>query len=239
MVSLNKPSAGDTDWAQEINDNWTTIETSFIEKALLTTKGDLIVRDSTSPVRRAVGSDGTVLAADSNESTNLAYLKGIVKIAEASLASDATDLNIDLASRWYSDVIDWYKIVVSVEWAAGCNIYLRPRNGGTTQTSNLRTVGHWNTGTFSFTTGFWDTTTGSTGGQMTGVTWLRAKSGKRRIAQSLISVAYATPSEYTANYAGWWSDTTTRIEGFNLGASVSNGLKSGMHIAIYAMRNEL
>lgn len=26
MVTLNKPSAGDTDWTTEINDNWTTLE---------------------------------------------------------------------------------------------------------------------------------------------------------------------------------------------------------------------
>lgn len=29
MVTLNKPTAGDTDWATEINDNWTTIENSI------------------------------------------------------------------------------------------------------------------------------------------------------------------------------------------------------------------
>lgn len=29
MVTLNKPLAGDTDWAGEINDNWTTIESNL------------------------------------------------------------------------------------------------------------------------------------------------------------------------------------------------------------------
>jgi len=28
MVTLNKPSAGDTDWTTDINDNWTNLETS-------------------------------------------------------------------------------------------------------------------------------------------------------------------------------------------------------------------
>ena len=41
MVTLNKPSAGDTDWTTEINDNWTTIEDNIgsmvlVEKKLIT-----------------------------------------------------------------------------------------------------------------------------------------------------------------------------------------------------------
>lgn len=43
---------------------------------LLTTKGDIIVRDATGAVRKAVGTNGQVIAADSNITDGLRYRKG-------------------------------------------------------------------------------------------------------------------------------------------------------------------
>ncbi len=47
-----------------------------VPNAILTAKGDLLTRSSTTPVKRAVGTDGQVLVADSSQSSGLNWLTG-------------------------------------------------------------------------------------------------------------------------------------------------------------------
>jgi len=69
MVSLNKPSEGNTDWASDINENWTSLESAVIDSSIATTKGDLLAATASSSVSRlGVGSNDDILIADSAES---------------------------------------------------------------------------------------------------------------------------------------------------------------------------
>lgn len=73
MPVLNKPVAGDTDWTQEINDNWTTLDDAILD-TIVDAKGDLIVATAADTVaRKAVGSNDQVLIADSAESTGVKW----------------------------------------------------------------------------------------------------------------------------------------------------------------------
>lgn len=46
---------------------------SFVSNSLVTTKGDLIVRDSSAPARLGVGTNGHVLTADSAETLGVKW----------------------------------------------------------------------------------------------------------------------------------------------------------------------
>jgi hypothetical protein len=67
MVTLNKPSAGDTDWTTEINDNWTSLESALsgVNKTLFVATSTATVENTnvdTSLIGSGVGS--TTLPAD-------------------------------------------------------------------------------------------------------------------------------------------------------------------------------
>ena len=51
----------------------TSASSSFVGKSLVTTKGDLIVRDTSAPARIGVGTNGHVLTADSAETLGIKW----------------------------------------------------------------------------------------------------------------------------------------------------------------------
>lgn len=74
MATMNKPSAGDTNWYQPVTDNWTSIENNLVDKSTVTTKGDILVATGSSTIARlGVGTNGQVLAADSTQSSGVKW----------------------------------------------------------------------------------------------------------------------------------------------------------------------
>lgn len=64
MVTLNKPSAGDTDWTTEINDNWTNLESSVngVVRIVKTTDESLVsstTLQDDNELRFAIGANET------------------------------------------------------------------------------------------------------------------------------------------------------------------------------------
>jgi hypothetical protein len=77
MVTMNKPASQNTNWYQPVTDNWTAIETSLIDKSIVTAKGDLIsATGASTPVRHGVGQDGQILVADSTQGDGLNWTGG-------------------------------------------------------------------------------------------------------------------------------------------------------------------
>ena len=52
---------------------WNSLGYAFVPNSLVTTKGDLIVRDSSAPARLGVGTNGHVLTADSAETLGVKW----------------------------------------------------------------------------------------------------------------------------------------------------------------------
>jgi hypothetical protein len=74
MASMNKPASNDSDWYQDLTDNWTSIENNLIDKSILTSKGDLIAATGSSvPANFGVGNQGEVLTADSTQTAGLKW----------------------------------------------------------------------------------------------------------------------------------------------------------------------
>jgi hypothetical protein len=89
-----------TGWA------WKTVAASLL--ALLTTKGDMIVRTASAAVRKAVGADGKVLAADSNDTDGIKYVNvagpgfhGVVRshadsdVVNSKIRADLSDVTLN------------------------------------------------------------------------------------------------------------------------------------------------
>jgi hypothetical protein len=77
MVTMNKPAQNDTNWYQPVTDNWTAIETSLIDKSIVSAKGDLLVATAASTLARlGGGTDGQVLTADSAQTTGVKWASG-------------------------------------------------------------------------------------------------------------------------------------------------------------------
>lgn len=74
MATMNRPSSGNTNWAQDVNDNWISVETNLITKSLIPAKGDLIAASGGStPAKLGIGSNGQILKADSSQSSGLKW----------------------------------------------------------------------------------------------------------------------------------------------------------------------
>lgn len=56
-----------------VNDTTTDVHSQYVLKSLVTTKGDLIVRDASAPARLGVGANDTVLTADSTTATGVKW----------------------------------------------------------------------------------------------------------------------------------------------------------------------
>lgn len=56
-----------------VNDTSTDVHSQYVLKTLVTTKGDLIVRDASAPARLGVGANDTVLTADSTSATGVKW----------------------------------------------------------------------------------------------------------------------------------------------------------------------
>ena len=67
-------SARDFDEANShVNDTSTDVHSQYVLKSLVTTKGDLIVRDASAPARLGVGTNGHVLTADSAQTLGIKW----------------------------------------------------------------------------------------------------------------------------------------------------------------------
>jgi hypothetical protein len=74
MASMNKPASGDTNWYTPITDNWTSIENNLLDKAVLTSRGDLFVATASAALARlAAGVGPQILTVDSTQSTGLKW----------------------------------------------------------------------------------------------------------------------------------------------------------------------
>lgn len=88
MVTMNKPASGNTNWHQNLTDNWSAIESSLIDKNLLQAKGDIVAASGASaPVRLPVGYDDQLLTAEASASAGLRW-----KYPDAIATQDTTDL---------------------------------------------------------------------------------------------------------------------------------------------------
>ena len=56
-----------------VNDTTTDVHSQYVLKSLVTTKGDLIVRDTSAPARLGVGTDGHILTADSAQTLGVKW----------------------------------------------------------------------------------------------------------------------------------------------------------------------
>jgi hypothetical protein len=75
MTTMNKPAQSTPDWYQAVTDNWTTIETSLIDKAAWAAKGDLLAASGpSSPVRVAVGANNQILQAVASASAGVNWV---------------------------------------------------------------------------------------------------------------------------------------------------------------------
>lgn len=74
MATMNMPSSGNTNWYSAVDGNWTSIETNLLDRAMMTTKGDILAASASGTVQRlGVGADGQVLVADSTQATGLKW----------------------------------------------------------------------------------------------------------------------------------------------------------------------
>ena len=119
-LELNKPGEGNTDWATPINDNWTDIENS-----LPAAKGQLVSGDADGdPTRLSVGADGTVLTADSAESTGLKWAtpNGVWElIATVEQSSAIASLNI----VGLADSYRMYKLFGIIDSVSTADLWIR------------------------------------------------------------------------------------------------------------------
>lgn len=93
MVTLNKPSAGATDWATSINDNWTTLEGAF--------KLELIETITAS----------NVATVDFDSGIDSTYRDYLITISDMVCATDGTELLVrvsdDGGATWEADAGDY------------------------------------------------------------------------------------------------------------------------------------
>jgi hypothetical protein len=81
----------------------TTDLAAKINASTLTTKGDLLVRDATSPVRQGVGANGTVLTANSGTTTGVEWVAPAVVARNTETWSRDGDATVTAgAMRWYN-----------------------------------------------------------------------------------------------------------------------------------------
>lgn len=98
-MNLTKPDVGSVGWGSSVNQNFTDIEGSVIEKSLLTTKGDVIAASAAStPVRVAVGTNGQVLTADSTLSAGVKWATPTASGKVANIASSMTGTKVTCAT---------------------------------------------------------------------------------------------------------------------------------------------
>ncbi len=95
-LHMYKPTAGENNWANTVNvNNWDNLDTVISRMSnsitsnsatfdILTTKGDLLTRNSTTFARFAVGTDGYALKSDSTAAAGLAWTNYIASAGTAS-----------------------------------------------------------------------------------------------------------------------------------------------------------
>jgi hypothetical protein len=71
---MNKPLQNDSNWYTAVTNNWSTVESTLLDKNLVLAKGELLAATAaSSPARLPTGADGQVLTADSTQSTGLKW----------------------------------------------------------------------------------------------------------------------------------------------------------------------
>jgi hypothetical protein len=132
VLSKNSNTNMDFTWV-------TSDDANAIQNTIVDAKGDLIsATGSDVPARLAVGTNGTILTADSTASTGIAWATPAMTLVNTTTFSAVSAQTID---SLFSSTYNNYKIVVNITGCSGADVdlYAQFRSGGSNVTTNNNT----------------------------------------------------------------------------------------------------
>jgi hypothetical protein len=202
----------------------------------LTTKGDLLTFD-TADARLGVGANGTVLTADSAETTGLKWATPAAPVTALTLihtetVSNASSVNID--SKFTSTYTN-YLVQANIEQSTGNSVIIQYRNGGSTIATGYKSTFYYT----EWTSNTWNVTSSASDTKLFSVSYSTDRNfinmfiGDPQTSEFTKAQAISTDNTYNVGYVSVYPQTTS-IDGLRFAAST--GTMTGT-IRIYGYQN--